>query len=69
MTKCHVPSYVLFLVGSDLLHDEALDDVADLDVVELLDLHAAFIALGDLADVVLEAAQGGKLALVDDDVG
>ena len=32
----------VFLDGSDLFHDEALDDVADLDVVELLDLHAAF---------------------------
>ena len=52
----------------DLFHDEALDHVADLDVVELLDLHAALVAGGDLLDVVLEAAQGGQIALVDDDV-
>ena len=31
-----------FWVCSDLLHDETLDDVADFDVIELLDLHAAF---------------------------
>ena len=52
----------------DLLHDEALDHIADLDVVELLHLHAAFIAGGDFLHVVLEAAQRGKLPLVDDNV-
>ena len=52
----------------DLLHDEAFDHIADLDVVELLHLHAAFVAARDLLDVVLETAQGRKLALVNDDI-
>ena len=48
-----------------LLHDEALDNVADLYIVEFFDLHAALIAAGDFLNVVLEAAQRRKLALVD----
>ena len=51
-----------------LLVDEALDDVAFLDVVELFDLHAAFVTGGDFLNVVLEAAQRSKLALKNDDV-
>ena len=51
-----------------LLHHEALDNIADLDVIELLDLHAAFIAAGDFLDVVPEAAQRSKLALMDNDI-
>ncbi len=51
-----------------LLHHEALDDVAFLDVVELFDLHAAFVTGGDFLNVVLEAAQRSKLALMDNDI-
>ena len=36
---------------------EALDDVAFLDLVELVEADAALVARGDLADVVAEAAQ------------
>ena len=51
-----------------LLHNEALDNVADLDVVELFNLHAALVAAGNFLDVVLEAAQRCKLALMDNDI-
>ena len=55
------------LLGTlDLLDAEALDDVADLDVLVALDANAAFIALLDGLDVVFEAAQRGNLALEDD---
>ena len=56
------------LLRIDLLHNEALDDVADLDVVEFLDLHTAFVAVCNFLDIVLKAAQGCKLALVYDDI-
>ncbi len=52
----------------DLLHDEALDDISDLDIVEFFNLHAAFVAARDLFDVIFEAAERGKLTLVDNDV-
>ena len=45
--------------------DEALDDIAHLDVVELLHLYAALETAGHLAHVILEAAKGAKLTLVD----
>ena len=51
----------------DLLHDVGLDHVALLDVVELLEVQAALVAGGDLLDRVLEALEGGEMALVDDD--
>src|SRR5690348_4859986 len=38
-----------------LLHLEALDDVAGLDVLVVLEGHAALVAFLDLADLVLEA--------------
>src|SRR5690242_20090064 len=51
-----------------LLHLEALDDVAGLDVLIVLEGHAALVAFLDLADLVLEALQRLEGALVDDDV-
>ena len=50
----------------DLPGDEALDRVADLGVVVVLEQDAALEALGDLADVLLHAAQRGDVALPDD---
>src|SRR5690606_23958597 len=47
------------------LDAEALDLVADLEVVEAGDVEAALEALAHLADVVLEALQAAELALVD----
>src|SRR5581483_7256452 len=44
---------------------ESLDDVADLDVLELLDGDAALEALPDLGNVIFEVAQRGNFALVD----
>ena len=41
----------------DALHDEDLDDVADLDVVEVLDADTALEPFAHFADVVLEAAK------------
>src|SRR5262245_20401951 len=52
----------------DAFLDERLDDVADLDVVVLLEADAALEPGLDLADVVLEATQRADLAFVDDDV-
>src|SRR5215470_16750761 len=49
----------------DFLDVEALDDVADLDVVVVLERHAALEAVLHLADLVLEAAQGLQRAFVD----
>ena len=56
----------LRLLG-DFLHGEGFDNVALLDVVELLDGQAALEALDDLLGVVLEPLQGGQTALMDDD--
>ena len=50
----------------DLLDLEELEDVALLDVRVALEDDAAFVALGDLGDVVLEAAQGAEPAGPDD---
>src|SRR5262249_49884950 len=52
----------------DALHREHLDDIADLDVVELLEADAALEPGLHLADIVLEPAQRPDLPLVDDDV-
>src|SRR5579859_6890436 len=54
--------------AGDLLHLEALDDVADLDVVVILEGHAALVAFLDLAHLVLEALECLEGTLVDDDV-
>src|SRR5690606_1176192 len=48
-----------------LFDAEALDQVADLHVVEALNVEAALEALAHLAHVVLEALEAGELALVD----
>ena len=40
----------------DLLDLECLDHIADLDVVEVLQSDAALVALGDLANIILETA-------------
>ena len=49
----------------DLARLEDLEDVAFAQVVESLEQDAALEALGDLTDVVLEAAQRGDRRLVD----
>src|SRR5205085_10743040 len=51
----------------DLLDDVALDLVADLYVVEVLQTDAALVALAHLGHVVLHAPQGGDAALPRDD--
>src|SRR5216684_7922617 len=51
-----------------LLDLEGLDDVAVLDVLELLDADAALEALPNLGDIVLEVAQRADLSLQDDAV-
>ena len=50
----------------DLLALVALDDVADLVAVEVVELDAALEAGADLVGVVLEALERRNLALVDD---
>src|SRR5687767_7567429 len=50
----------------DRLDLEALDDVADLHVVEVHDADAALEAFADLAGVVLEALERRDLSGVDD---
>ena len=52
------------LSAGDLFHVVGLDDVAQLDVVELIDGQAALIALFDLLDGVLEPLEGAQSALV-----
>ena len=42
----------------DFLHNEGFDDVALLDVLELLKGDAALVAGGDLLHTVLEALEG-----------
>src|SRR5262245_13468968 len=51
----------------DLAHLVRLDDVAFLDVVEVLDADSALEPLGHLANVVLESAQRRDPSVVDDD--
>src|SRR5688572_3881384 len=50
------------------LHLEHFDDVANLDVVEVLEAHAALEAGLDLGDIVLEALERGELAFPHHDV-
>src|SRR4051794_16975576 len=50
----------------DLLDREGLDDVAALQVLVVLQADTALVAGLHFADVVLEALQGGDLALPDD---
>src|SRR5256885_12587916 len=50
------------------LYFKALDDVARLDIVIVLEGHAALVTLIDLADFVLETLQGLQRAFVNDDV-
>src|SRR5579859_2210805 len=47
-------------------HLEVLDDVAGLDVVEVLEPDTTFVAGEDFAGVILEAAQRADLAFPDD---
>ena len=53
---------------SDALDGEDFDDVADLDVVVVLEPDAALEASLHLAHVVLEAAERAQAAFVDEDV-
>src|SRR5215210_7371446 len=59
--------HLLKLGRGDLLDDVALDLVAVLDVVEVLQPDAALEALAHLGDVVLEAAKAADAALPGDD--
>src|SRR5437588_7851505 len=61
------PSSLLKFRRGDLLDDVALDLVADLYVVEVLQADAALVALAHLGHVVLHAPQGGDAALPSDD--
>ena len=68
--KCAAPALrgtraVLYL---DLLHDKGFDDVAFLDVLELLEGNTALVAGGDLLHAVLKALQGGDGTVIDDNV-
>ena len=56
----------LRLLGN-LLHSEGLDNVAFLDIIELLNGHAALVAGGDLLHLVLKPLQGGQHTLVNND--
>src|SRR6266567_338589 len=49
------------------LHPVALDNVADLHILVMLEGHAAFLSGHYLARIVLEALELGKLSLVHDD--
>src|SRR6185503_18264042 len=52
----------------DLLDAVALDHVAGAHVLVFLEGHAAFLAGGNLAHLVLEPLQRRQLAVMDDDV-
>src|SRR3546814_12716817 len=55
--------------SSDLLDFERFEEIARLDVGEVLgEGHAAFEPGPNLGDVVLEPAQRRDLALIDDDI-
>ena len=56
---------ILFTFDFDLL--VTLDDVADADVVERLDVQTAVLTDSDLLDIVLEPLERPELAGVDDD--
>src|SRR5947199_9877390 len=49
------------------LHPVALNNVADLHILVMLEGHAAFLSGHYLARIVLEALELGKLSLVHDD--
>src|SRR5512142_1528719 len=51
--------------GGDLLSDERFNDVADLNIAVVLDADAAFHAITDFADILLETPQRGDLAFED----
>src|SRR4051812_9511806 len=51
--------------AGDLLDLEAFDDVADLNVLVVLERHAALVALADLAHLFLEPLQRPQTAFVD----
>src|SRR5437588_8125787 len=61
------PSSLLQFRRRDLLDDVALDLVADLHVVEVLQADAALVALAHLGHVVLHASEAGDAALPGDD--
>ncbi len=50
----------------DLLHDEGLENIADLDIIELFKSDTAFVALCHFLGVVLEALERGDLILEND---
>ena len=50
-----------YLLLGNLLHDEGLQDIANLDVVETVETDATLVAIGHLLHVVLEATQRGDL--------
>ena len=52
----------------NFFHDEAFEDVAFLDVIELGHSHAALIAGSNFLGLVLEPLQRTNLTLMDDDV-
>ena len=58
---------VVCVLAGDLFHGVAFDDVAQLDIVELLNGQAALIALLDFLDGVLETLQRAQAALVNHD--
>ena len=51
----------------NFFHNERFENVAELEVIELLESNAALIALCDLAYVVLETAERGDLILINHD--
>src|SRR5438445_8882739 len=63
------PSPARARCGSDrpCLHGERLDDVAFLNIVELLQAHAALEPFQHFPDVLLEAAQRADAAFIDHD--
>ena len=67
MTQSVAILYEASELPGDLLLGVAFDDVADLDVVEILDVETAVHAGGDFLDVVLVTLQGAESARVDHD--
>ena len=55
-------------LARDFLHDEALDDIAFLDVVVAFQTHAALEASRHFLDVFLVVLQAAQLALEHDDI-
>ena len=56
--------YLLFY----FFHYKALDNIANFDIVEFIDLHTAFIVCCYFSYIVLETSERSKLALVDNNV-